>query len=133
LPPWGWVNLLLSTPVGSTWRGLSYHSYLSLAVYRSTQTKDRLPRLFTYALAISLNAQQMAIPKQYVKARAKKKKKNTTSPLRQHVARTTLKVVGYYGIKHNQPIEAACSKPTSKVVDYYYNLMNNRSMVVLAR
>ena len=86
---------MLSTPVGSTWHGLSFALLsLSLAVYMSTTKGSIAETIHTLALAISWNAQQIVIPKEIVTkhARLKKKKKLTT-----------------------KPIEAACSKTTSKL------------------
>ena len=95
MPLWGWVNLLLSTPVGSTWHGLSFSLLsLSLAVYMSTTKGSIAETIHTLALAISWNAQQIVIPKKIAnKARAIKNIKKLTT----------------------KPIEAACSKTTSKL------------------
>jgi hypothetical protein len=67
------------------WTELSLLS-LSLAVYRSTQAKDRLPRLFTCSGSIIECAANYDSEITCGSTREKKKKKNTTSLVRQHVA-----------------------------------------------
>lgn len=137
MPLWGWVNLLLSTPVGSTWHGLSFSLLsLSLAVI-CLRLKDQLPRLFThscsgYILECAANRDSLRNCKQSTRDKKIKKKNSQPSPLRQHVAKLHRSCGVFRSIDRSysttKPIEAAC-RLLNAIVIY----LNNRPMWLISR